>query len=93
MSLLACGDTLSDGMIYFCDSCSRCDAFGHGCEAPTDSYGTDPVDPHAAEVIGELAALRVEVAGLKALLNATLDTRVQEMDSRIRTIEYKLNLI
>lgn len=59
-----------------------------GCEAPTDSYGTDP-DPTA----DALAALRAEVATLKALLDATLDTRVQEMDSRIRTIEYKLNLI
>lgn len=66
-----------------------------GCEAPTDSYGTDPEpEPkHAAEVLGELASYRADIAALRALLNVTLDNRIEEMDGRIRTIEHKLNLI
>lgn len=64
-----------------------------GREAPTDSHGTDPVQPHAAEVLGELASYRADIAALRALLNVTLDNRIEEMDGRIRTIEHKLNLI
>ena len=75
-----------------------------GCEAPTDSYGTDPEPPHAAEVIGELAALRAEVAGLRAELSVLREMHYDELklkknvwdrfellDTRINGVDVRLS--
>lgn len=73
------------------ETCAKC---ADPCQAPDAGYDCHGVvAPHAAEVLGELASYRADIAALRALLNVTLDNRIEEMDGRIRTIEHKLNLI
>jgi len=74
MSTLACGDMLRDGMRYFCDCCPRCVDTKNGFVPLRVAAEA----PHAAETLGELAALRAEVAGLKALVVAFGELRADD---------------